>query len=115
MANIQSNEITELRNCLNLTQFLNNTTKSSNRLTFVHTNIRSMIKNYSKLLASIYNGPHRIDVIVLTEVNINDSISSLYEIDDYIMYSNLRTNRKGGGIIVYVHKKTRVHCNTKKH
>ncbi|CAK1602106.1 unnamed protein product [Parnassius mnemosyne] len=42
-----------------------------------------------------------IDILILSEVNINDNIVSMFNINGYRMHSMLRKNRKGGGIILY--------------
>jgi hypothetical protein len=41
-------------------------------------------------------------VIMLTEVNIPESLCDLYQLKGYKIYSELRKGRKGGGIIIYI-------------
>lgn len=67
-------------------------------------NIRSMLLNFSTLEHIITNSQRCIDIIVLCEVNIGDTIKALFELPNYIMYTNLRKHRRGGGVIVYIHK-----------
>lgn len=68
-------------------------------------NIRSIIKNFSALIYTIQSSKSPIDVVVLTEVGISDTIVNLFNIEGYILYSNLRKRRKGGGIIIYIRNK----------
>uniref|UniRef100_A0A2A4JED4 Uncharacterized protein n=1 Tax=Heliothis virescens TaxID=7102 RepID=A0A2A4JED4_HELVI len=45
-----------------------------------------------------------IHLVIITEANISDWTKSLFELENYDMDTQLRENRKGGGVIVYVHK-----------
>ncbi|CAH0397455.1 unnamed protein product [Chilo suppressalis] len=90
-------------NCTNINSFTKQISKNVHLLC-LHINIRSLIKNFTKLLQIIDSSTHPLDVIAVSEVGISDSISSLFHIPDYAMYSQLRNNRKGGGIILYVKK-----------
>lgn len=69
----------------------------------MHVNIRSLIKNFSALSECISSSKRIIDVIVLSEVGISDKILSMYNIDGYELYAHLRKNKKGGGIMLYIH------------
>ncbi|KAL0810711.1 hypothetical protein ABMA28_010035 [Loxostege sticticalis] len=71
-------------------------------LTCLHLNIRSMIKNFTTFLQLIHSCPFPIDIIALTEVGISERIAPLYNIPTYNMHIQLRNNRRGGGIILYV-------------
>lgn len=95
--------IKEVFNCSNLNDFHTVIPTSKNKLTYLHINIRSMIKNFPKLLQCIHtsNPP---DIIIITEANISDTLCPLFLIDNYVMHTKLRSRRKGGGIIIYAHK-----------
>ena len=80
-----------------------NTYCSQNNLFFLHVNIRSLVKNFAQLEYIILNSTNIIHTIIVTEVNISDTCKTLYMIDNYDMYSELRSGRKGGGIIIYIH------------
>lgn len=60
-----------------------------------------MLKNFIKLLQIIESSTISIDLLAVTEVAISDSISGLFTIPGYVMYPQLRSNKKGGGIILY--------------
>lgn len=76
----------------------------NNKLIFMHVNIRSMIKNFAHLEYTIKNSSNTIHVIALTEANITEQTKNLFLLPEYTMHSELRQNRKGGGVIVYIHK-----------
>lgn len=64
-----------------------------------------MLLNFSHLELIISNSPRLIDIIVVTEVNIKENCKQLFNLHNYNMYSCLRKNKKGGGILLYVHNK----------
>ncbi|KAJ8709457.1 hypothetical protein PYW08_009461 [Mythimna loreyi] len=64
----------------------------------------SMLKNFSQLEYIIMNCPQTIHLVIITEANISDRTKSLFELVNYEMNTQLRDSRKGGGVIVYVHK-----------
>lgn len=76
----------------------------SSSITFLHVNIRSMLKNFAELEQIILTCPKTIHIIALTEVNLNARSVKLFELENYEMYSNLRSNRRGGGVILYIHR-----------
>lgn len=111
------NDISEINDCNDLKTFLNNVPNHI-KLLCIHMNIRSIIKNFATLEQCIYSSPRTVDVIMLTEVNITNTLRSLYQLKGYRMYTELRTIQKGGGIIIYIkdehnfitnHHKTK-HC-----
>lgn len=99
MANCQ--DILEIFNCPNLDSYFSTIPKHNN-FTVLHTNIRSLTKNYSQLTYHISKHQNKIDLIVLTEVNISESLSCMFNIKGYTMHTKLRKSRKGGGIIIYI-------------
>lgn len=101
--NLISNEIFEITECTNTNDFFHSIPNSNPNFLCIHINIRSIIKNFESLEQCIANSIRLIDVIVLSEVNISDNISCLYQLHGYQMFTKLRQSRKGGGIIIYVH------------
>lgn len=97
----------ELKNCTNIGVFLNKIPTKTN-IICMHINIRSIIKNFSSLEHYIHSCTKQIDVIIITEANISDTLSNLFNLDGYNMYTNLRKNRKGGGIIIYIKKGNKI-------
>jgi hypothetical protein len=75
-----------------------------NGYVFVHVNIRSIRKHWDEFLTtvSLIDSKHITAVITLTEVNINCDEIDLYNIVGYNKYFSLRTNRRGGGIVMFV-------------
>ncbi|KAL0832236.1 hypothetical protein ABMA28_001686 [Loxostege sticticalis] len=71
-------------------------------ITSLHFNIRSLIKNFTKLQQVIHSSKYPLDLIILTEVGVTDMIVNLFNIPGYNMYYQLRSTQRGGGIIVYV-------------
>ncbi|CAH0730938.1 unnamed protein product, partial [Brenthis ino] len=55
----------------------------------------------SELLVSLDNNLKKIDVIVVTEPNINYAYLSFYKINGFTINSFTRSGRSGGGVIVY--------------
>ena len=109
--------INEIFDCPNLNKFLKCTTNDFKRINLLclHVNIRSTIKNFNILEQCILSCQRKVDVVILTEANISDSIKNLYNIDGYVMHSELRSGRRGGGITMYInknHKFTRKNIKT---
>lgn len=99
------NNVTELFNCLDFANYNRLVPNKRHNLTFMHVNIRSLIKNFSKIEQIINIAGSSVDILVLTEVNISDNIKSLFNLPGYTMYTELRRVKKGGGIIVYIKNK----------
>lgn len=104
MANTDSG-IKEIFNCFDLICYKAEIPKHPNNLTILHVNIRSTIKNFWKVEQILNKSQSHIDVLVLTEVNISSVIQSLFNIPGYTLITELRKNRKGGGIMLYVKNK----------
>ncbi|KAJ8730714.1 hypothetical protein PYW08_002127 [Mythimna loreyi] len=98
-------DISEVSNCSNVKDFLNCIPSEQCNLLCMHINIRSIIKNFSALEQMLKTSKKCIDVVILTESNISENNSFLYQLCGYQMYTELRNSRKGGGIILYVNNK----------
>lgn len=100
-------EITEISNCTDINCFIEKVTSNHNKtnLLCMHLNIRSLIKNFAALEQCIHSSKRCIDIVVITEANISDSLSCIYTIDGYQMHTELRKKQRGGGIIIYIHNK----------
>ena len=68
-------------------------------------NIRSMKLNYDQFLAYIENIICKIDIIVLCEVNIKDYERQRFLLKHFKMHTNLRSCKRGGGVIIFVREK----------
>ena len=73
-----------------------------------HINIRSLNKNFDKLLKFQSIMKNEFDIIVISETWCNDdntNINSLYQIPNYTPIHQLRkTSNKDGGMVLYIHK-----------
>lgn len=97
--------VKEFFGCTSINHFFKLLPSNSNlNFTCLHLNIRSLIKNYTKLLHVIQSSSSPLDIIILTEVGISENIANLFNIPGYNMHTQLRSNKKGGGIIVYIKK-----------
>ena len=75
---------------------------NKNSLTILSLNIRSIPKNLQYFKDTIMqNSNLNINVIGFTEIRLNPSLSSLYELPGYHMFTNSR-NVHGGGVSLYV-------------
>lgn len=73
-------------------------------LDLLHVNIRSTHKNRDLLGFYTAKCIFFLDVIVLTEVNVDSSTIKQYQLDDFCQYHLCREKRKGGGLAIYVRK-----------
>lgn len=106
--------IIELFDCVNFSEYNRKLPSSESKLTIIHVNIRSMIKNFWRVEQILSEANSVIDVLIITEANISENLKSLYNINYYTMYTVLRKNQKGGGIILYIKNKyTFTHINFK--
>lgn len=85
-------------------EYVDSIPKTKNPIVTLHVNIRSMLLNFAQLENLIASSLKPINIIILTEVNIKETCSLLFELPDYNMHTNLRSHKRGGGIIVYIHK-----------
>ncbi|KAL0871061.1 hypothetical protein ABMA27_004866 [Loxostege sticticalis] len=112
-----SEQINELTNCSSTNSFFKQLPSNCHlNISCLHVNIRSMIKNFTKLQQVVHNCTFPVDIIVVTEAGISNRIVNLYNLTGYNMYPQLRSNKRGGGIIVYIKnhlKLTLLHRQTK--
>lgn len=68
-------------------------------------NIRSIKKHFDEFLCYIENSISNLNVLILAEVNISEwefeMNRGLFFLNDYGCVEKLRTNRAGGGLMVY--------------
>lgn len=74
-----------------------------NSFSVFHVNIRSLDKQFDKLLEFLSIMKNEFDVIAISETSIN--INSLYQISNYILNHQIRkTGNKGRGLAPYTYK-----------
>ena len=78
---------------------------SENGFTVLNVNVRSLSKNYSKLMALLKQISFKVRILIITETWLSDTHSNLYAIKGYKHYSINRCGAKGkkkdGGIRIY--------------
>ena len=79
-----------------------------NSFSVYHINVKSLIKNFDKLLEFLSIMKNKFDIIAISAMwcngnNIN--INSLYQIPNYTPIHQIRkTGNKGGDLVLYMHK-----------
>lgn len=75
--------------------------KNCKDLCILHVNIRSITKHFSELLVTVSDHLKHIDILVVTEANINYSLLSFFKIEGFKVDVHTRKERGGGGVLVY--------------
>ena len=88
-------------NYYNETTFKNRC-KSKSNFSLLHLNIRSVVSHFTEFLCYLDTLNFAFNVIALNETAIN-ATSINYNIPNYSCEMNIRANRKGGGVSLYVH------------
>ena len=73
-----------------------------NGLSIVCFNVRSFSKNGDEFLGYLSNLEHNFDIIILTETWAKNETHTLCQIPGYNATHNLRENRRGGGVSIFV-------------
>ena len=76
--------------------------KSNSNFSLLHLNIRSVVSHFTEFLSYLDSLNFVFKVIALSETAIN-ATSINYHIPNYNCEINIRENRKGGGVSLYVH------------
>lgn len=100
--NIDLSNVMEYSNVPDIEGFTKLFPTNKHNILCIHINIRSLIKNFYNLEQIIQSCKSSIDIIVLSEVNISDETVSLFNLRGYTQHYELRKNRKGGVILLYV-------------
>ena len=96
---IVKNENCDLYNLQNITNVLNNETSS--KFSVLNLNIRSLVKNYDKLLIFLDRIKYNFNVIILTETWLSDSNKECYPLPGYDSKHIVRSDKRGGGVSIY--------------
>ena len=74
---------------------------SANTLSILHLNIRSIPKNLQYFVDNVmHTNSIKLNIIGFTEIRLNSSITSLYNLPGYHLFANTR-NVYGGGVAIY--------------
>jgi hypothetical protein len=79
--------------------------RQTNNLICVQLNIRSICKYWDVFHVYFKNSLKCIDILMLCETAIKEDAICLYKIPNYNIYHYCRSDKPGGGIILYVHEK----------
>lgn len=90
--------------------FKNVIDKNSNQIRILHLNIRSLNRNFEKLLNLLEKTKNLFNLICLTETWITlKDLNSAFQIPHFNIISLERqTNKRGGGILIYAHETLRL-------
>jgi exonuclease III len=81
---------------------------SLNKVTVIHQNIRSLRSNFDSFMLHFSTFNCKPNIIVLTEIWIDDSEINLYRINGYKHFVKCNNNSRAKGVFVYV--KENIHC-----
>lgn len=85
----------------NLAVWSNSIKNKNKEIDIVHLNIRSLRKQFAELLVMLNQCDEKIDLLILSEVNVKQEELSFYSIPGYNMHSNTREESRGGGVLMY--------------
>ena len=70
----------------------------------LHINARSLAKNLHRLIVYLKTFNHTFHVIAISETWANNANYSFLNISRYNSHTNYRTERRGGGVALYIHE-----------
>lgn len=85
--------------------------QSCKSLQIIHINVCSLRKYFNQLLVLLQPCIDAIDIIILTEINITEEYVSIYNIPNFTKHAYTRTNKRGGGIMVYIRDHIKYEAN----
>jgi hypothetical protein len=77
----------------------------SNDIIVLQQNIRSLRKNFYSFVSELYTVDRLPDVIILTEIWIEESEVNLYSIANYSSFVKCNPNQRSGGVAVFLSDK----------
>lgn len=101
--NFNTNYLSSDSNYYSTDDFISNFTKTSKGFSILHVNSRSLSKNFDSLetmLYSLNNFP--FSVIGVTETWLHSTSPNLFELNNYTLVRQDRTDKRGGGIAFYI-------------
>ena len=76
-----------------------------NGISIIHFNCRSLTANFDKLQNSLNELKHKFDVVAVSETWLDSDICmDYYKLPGYEMCHISRTNKKGGGVAIYINE-----------
>lgn len=89
----------------------NNYCKDIENLLVFHQNIRSLRENFNAFIMYLSRLDKPPDVIVLSEVWINNSEKDLFSINGYNQFAYCNVSYRSGGVMIYVSEQYKVNSN----
>ena len=87
--------------------------ENSETINAIHVNIRSLSKNFDNLLDILRDSNYSFNILCITETWCTDSTlknnSNLHLPNFDIISQERKTNKRGGGVLIYIHKSLK--CN----
>lgn len=80
-------------------------TEKNQQFRIIHLNIRSLKTHWDQLCIEIQDILQVVDTIILTEINIKDWESPLFNLQGFEKFCSCRSNKKGGGIAIFINSK----------
>ena len=78
---------------------------NNNAFSLIHFNARSLKSNFCKIQSLIRNTKEEYSVIAISETWFDENTNNTdYQLDEYDMYFTSRTNKRGGGVLLYINK-----------
>ena len=76
--------------------------KRARNLSFFHINIKSLPKHYDGFEIYLNSLTFKFSFIALSETWFDEYKQGLYELPNYTSINEFRTNKKGGGVLLYI-------------
>lgn len=83
-----------------------------NLLCMLHLNIQSLRSNWEWLLVKLSNVLPKLDILILSEININNEEAECYNINHFSRLASCRHGQRGGGILIFYGHDTLSHTDT---
>lgn len=80
----------------------------NNLISLTQVNVRSLNKHWEELNVYLRSQLSHLDVVILTEINVKDSLDTSFQLNGFQRYEICRKDRRGGGIAIFVGDKWEV-------
>lgn len=89
--------------------------RNNSLINILSLNINSLSNKWDILTLQLDDILEQLDIICLTEINIPEHLNNLYHLHNYNAFFSNRTNRRGGGLVIYSKKHLNImSCNINK-
>lgn len=102
--NVLCSQNDEIKDLAEFKSFFSHLSNNNEKINIIHLNIRSLRMNFNNFLLHIHDIINELNIIILTEIWINDYEINQYQIDGFDLIAQTRIYNKSGGIILYIKK-----------